>query len=130
MIKQVIDVEGYWKVVVIYNVDYHHFHVVENAFKELKVSKDNKVLKEIMEVMLSWEAKGVTYSSLERHVSIVLFNKHCSKIDYINTLVHEAEHVKQAMLRAYEVEDKDEPPAYTIGYLVMKMWEVWKELWD
>ncbi len=38
-----------------------------------------------------------------------------SRIDYINSIVHEAEHIKQAMLKAYRVEDKGEPPAYTIG---------------
>jgi hypothetical protein len=31
------------------------------------------------------------------------------------------------MLRAYDVEDRGEAPAYTIGYLVKKMWEVFRE---
>ena len=30
--------------------------------------------------------------------------------------------MKQAMLEAYDVRDKGEPPAYTIGYLVAKMY--------
>ena len=47
--------------------------------------------------------------------------------DYIDSVVHEAEHVKQAMLKAYHVEDIGEPPAYTIGYLVGRMWEAFKQ---
>ena len=48
--------------------------------------------------------------------------------DYINSIVHEAEHVKQAMLRTYMIEDKGEPPAYTIGYLVERMCEGFEEV--
>ena len=47
---------------------------------------------------------------------------------YNNSIVHEAEHIKQAMLRTYEVEDEGEAPAYTIGYLVSQMWHVFKEM--
>ena len=71
-------------------------------------------------------AKAITCSSSKYHVSIVLFNSHISKADYINSIVHEAEHIKQAILNAYDVEDKGEDPAYTIGYVVMKMYEVFR----
>jgi hypothetical protein len=59
---------------------------------------------------------------------VILFNHHEDKQDYVNSIVHEAEHVKQAMLKAYQVDDAGEPPAYTVGYLVGKMWEVFREL--
>ena len=126
MIKQVIDVDGYWKVIVFYNIDYSLSFAVLKEFDRLGISREN--LDTLWETMMSYEAKGVTYSDLNKHISIVLFNRHCVQKDYLNTLVHEAEHVKQAILKAYQVEDKEEPPAYTIGYLVMKMWEVWKGL--
>ena len=51
----------------------------------------------------------------------VSFYKHSDKYDYINSIVHEAEHIKQHMLKAYNVDDFGEAPAYTIGYLVMMM---------
>jgi hypothetical protein len=50
------------------------------------------------------------------------------KSDYISSIVHEAEHVKQAILDTYDIEDKGEAPAYTIGYLVMQMYEVFRIL--
>lgn len=40
----------------------------------------------------------------------------------------EAEHVKQDMLEYYGVEDANEPPAYTIGFLIMKMLQVFNNL--
>ena len=77
-------------------------------------------------MMYSGKAKAVTFSSPMKHISIVLFNIHKNKSDYINSIVHEAEHIKQAMLKAYQVEDRGEAPDYTIGYLVSRMWEVFK----
>lgn len=122
MIKQVFHVEDYWEVVIFYNVDYSLFPIIGNEIGKLGITRHSlKVLKKSME---SGKAKAVTCSSLGKHRSIVLFNRHHDNIDYINSLVHEAEHIKQAMLEAYHVEDKGEPPAYTIGYLVGRMWEV------
>lgn len=43
-------------------------------------------------------------------------------------MAQEAEHIKQAMLNTYMIEDKGEPPAYTIGYLLQRMWEVSKDI--
>ena len=44
-------------------------------------------------------------------------------------IVREVFHLKEAMLEAYDVENKGEPPAYTIGYLVMRMWKGFRKLW-
>lgn len=118
MIKQIINVERYWKIIVYYNIDYNLFN---NIALELKaISSPVEKIDEIY-YNLTHDAKAVTVSSIDLHVSIVLFNKHKNKYDYINSIVHEAEHVKQAMLKAYKVNDKGEPPAYTIGFIVMKM---------
>lgn len=48
--------------------------------------------------------------------------------EYLNSIVHEAEHVKQAMLDEYDIEDAGEYPAYTMGYLVMRMYDVFKDI--
>ena len=78
--------------------------------------------------MYSGKAKAVTCSSVKNNTSIVLFNTHDTSADYLNSIVHEAEHIKQAMLEAYFIEDKGKPPAYTIGYLVEKMYGVFVRL--
>lgn len=118
MIKQVIDVDGYWEVTVYYDIEGDLFPV----FKDLKrVGFRDGETEEIVKKLQRGEAKGVTCSNEKTHVSVVIFGRHSDVYDYINSIVHEAEHVKQAMLRAYDVEDRGEPPAYTVGYLVMKM---------
>lgn len=127
MTRQVFCVESYWKVVVYYNVDYGLFDVICSDLKGNGASEH--VVDMMYRRMRYGGAKAVTYSSLDKRVSIVLFNGHSSMEDYINSIVHEAEHIKQAMLDVYNVIDEGEPPAYTVGYLVMMMWKVFGNLY-
>lgn len=122
MIRQEIDVDGYWKVVVYYEVDYDLFDVVADEL--LKAGLSQRELGRLYSKMSSGRAKAVTFSNEEERVSVVLLNRHRSLTDYVNSIVHEAEHVKQAMLRGYDVDDEGEEPAYTVGYLVGRMWKV------
>ena len=126
MIKQVFQVQHYWEVIVFYSVDYGLFDVVEESLLDNGISRS--ALKELYFMMSSGRAKAVTFSNLRNHTSVVLFNPHQDKADYVDSIVHEAEHVKQAMLHAYKVEDTGEPPAYTIGYLIRRMYEVFSRL--
>lgn len=121
MIKQIIDINGYWKVIVYYNIDYNFFDDI--AFELKAISTPVERIDNIY-YNLKHKAKAVTCSNFEKHISIVLFNNHKNKYDYINSIVHEAEHIKQHMLKAYNVLDKGEAPAYTVGYVVMKMLEI------
>lgn len=122
MIRQEIDVDGYWKVVVYYDVDYDLFDVIADEL--LKAGLSRPGLNTLYSKMSSGRAKAVTFSNEEERVSVVLLNRHRSLTDYVNSIVHEAEHVKQAMLRGYDVDDEGEEPAYTVGYLVGRMWKV------
>lgn len=124
MIRQQFSVNGYWTVIVFYDLDYSLFEYIITDLEKI-VAKEGAIYK-IYTMMHSGQAKAVTYSNLEKHISIVLFNIHDSIEDYISSVVHEAEHVKQAMLMEYKVEDKGEPPAYTIGYLVKEMWKIFR----
>jgi len=42
----------------------------------------------------------------------------------MSTIVHEAEHIKQHILKYYKREDKGEVSAYLIGYIISKMYSV------
>ena len=126
MVKQVFSVESYWKVIIYYNVDYNFF---DDILYELRmIGFSDKVIENTYKRMTSHKALAVTCSSPEYHTSIILFNTHSSEADYINSIVHEAEHVKQAILKAYRVNDIGEAPAYTVGYLVMKMYKTFRNL--
>ena len=126
MVKQVFSVESYWKVIIYYNVDYNFF---DDILYELRmIGFSDKVIENTYKRMTSHKALAVTCSSPEYHTSIILFNTHSSEADYINSIVHEAEHVKQAILKAYRVNDVGEAPAYTVGYLVMRMYKTFRNL--
>ena len=126
MIRQEFSVESYWKVIVYYNLDYGLFNIVSHTLLEAGADKDT--IEDIYHHMSSYKAKAVTYSNYSRHISVVLFNRHNSMADFINSIVHEAEHIKQAMLYAYKINDAGEPPAYTIGFLASRMYEVLRYL--
>lgn len=126
MIRQVFHVKNYWEVVVFWNIDYDLFSVVRRELRRGKASPYN-IAKAYRDLKYE-RAKAAAYSNIYDHVSIVMFNPHRTREDYINSIVHEAEHIKQDMLYAYYVEDRGEPPAYTIGYLVMRMYEVFRSL--
>ena len=126
MIRQVFDIEDYWTVVVFYNIDYS---LISRIVKELvNAGASTEAIKEVYDMLKSGRAKAATYNNIDWHISVVMFNPHESKRDYINSIVHEAEHVKQAMLAAYDIEDEGEPPAYTIGHLVERMYHVFGEM--
>ena len=126
MIRQSFNVKHYWKVIVYYNIDYNFFDLVEADLDNISSPVKERI--KVFTLLNQHKAKGVTISSLKYNTSIVLISRHHSIEDFISTIVHEAEHIKQAMLDKYNVEDKDEPPAYTIGYLVMKMFKAWRYL--
>lgn len=123
MTKQKFNIENYWSVIIYWDVDYDLFHYIASDLNTIGFS--DTAVKEVKDTMESGRAKAVTCSN--NYTSIVLFNKHKSITDYINSMVHEAVHIKQAMLKAYRVKDEGEAPAYTMGYLVGRMWEVFSQ---
>lgn len=126
MIRQSFNVKSYWKVIVFYNIDYDFFDIVADELKAIDTPKWS--IDNIYNTMSTGKALAFTQSNLKKHMSIVGFNRHKNSYDYLNSIVHEAEHIKQAMLEAYSVDDKDEPPAYTIGYLIMRMYDTFKDI--
>lgn len=119
MIKYVFNIEDYWKVIVYYNIDYNLFN---NIYKDLKsICINDKYINRIYNRMSKHKTKAITISNVNKYISVVLFNTHKTYYDYINSIIHEAEHIKQNMLYKYNVDDIGEPPAYTVGYVAMKM---------
>ena len=119
MIKRVINVDDYWKVIAYSNISYNLLSVITTELHNIGISKNQ--IASIYNNMFNDSAKAVTISSLDKKVSIVLFNKHKNNIDFINSIIHEAEHIKQSMLAAYNIDDSGEPPAYTVGYVASQL---------
>ena len=124
MIKQLIGIDDKWSIIVYYiisNKDYNtlKYELRRNGCQEMEVQS-------IYDKMLSGMVMGFTINDFTNKISIIGINRHNDESEYLSTIVHEAEHAKEAMLSYYSVENKDEPPAYTIGYIIKRMYSTFK----
>lgn len=97
MIKQKIDIQGYWTIIVVYNAP------------------------------LPYEDTGFTFTDFAKKKSIVGISSSSTKEEFINTVVHEAKHVQSHICRYYDVMETSEEAAYLIGYIVQRMYRCFKE---
>lgn len=98
MIRQDISVNGYWDIIVCY---------------EIYLGQDNA---------------GFTHTDFKKKQSIVGIGVTNSKAQLINTIIHEAKHVQSHICRYYNVPEDGEQAAYLIGYIVMRMYNSFKQL--
>jgi len=98
MIRQDIDIAGYWKIIVVYNV------------------------------YLGKLDTGFTYTKFNECKSIVGISRTSSQEQFLNTIVHEAKHVQSHICKFYNVDEDSEDAAYLIGYIIQKMHRVFKNM--
>lgn len=96
MIRQDIDVEGYWKIIIVYDA------------------------------YLGQEDTGFTYTDFNKRQSIVGISPTSTQEEFLNTIVHEAKHVQSHICRYYKVKEDSEKAAYLIGYIIQKMHRVFR----
>lgn len=94
--RQYIDVNGYWKIIVVYNA------------------------------YLGEPNTGFTQTDFSKKQSIVGIANTTSKEQLLNTIVHEAKHVQSHICMYYNVAEDSEDAAYLIGYIIQKMYESFK----
>lgn len=98
MIRQDIQIEDYWDIIVVYDV------------------------------YLGEKNSGFTHTNFTKQLSIVAIGKADSRKQFLNTIVHEAKHVQSHICRYYDMPEDGEDAAYLIGYIVMKMFEGFRRL--
>jgi hypothetical protein len=96
MIRQDIDILGYWTIIIVYDI------------------------------YLGEKNSGFTHTNFNKRLSIVGIGKADSKKQFLNTIVHEAKHIQSHICNYYDVNEDSEDAAYLIGYIVMKMYECFK----
>ena len=95
-IRQDIDINGYWYIIVCYNVN---------------LGKLNS---------------GFTHTKFNKRLSIVGIGITDSKEEFINTIAHEAKHVQSHICQYYNVNENSEQAAYLMGYLIERMYNKFK----
>lgn len=98
MIRQDINLNGYWDIIIVYNV----------------------YLGEIN--------SGFTHTNFKKRLSIVAIGEADSKKQFLNTIVHEAKHVQSHICMYYNIPEDGEDAAYLIGYITMKMYETFNRI--
>lgn len=98
MIRQDIDIFGYWTIIVAYNV------------------------------YLGKKNSGFTFTNFAKRKSIVGISEASSQEQFLNTIVHEAKHVQSSICKYYNVEEDSEDAAYLIGYIIQRMHRVFKNM--
>lgn len=126
MIKSVIDIAGYWSVILFVEVDYDNFDIIEDAL--IDINAPISVIYEIYDKISYKLDSGVTFSNSKFRASIVCINKATSKEELVNTISHEADHVQSDICRYYDVPLDSEQAAYFMGYLVSKIYYYSKRL--
>ena len=120
MIKSIIDVDGYWSIVLFVDIDYDRYDIIESALTDIlaPISVIDNIYNKISYKFNS----GVTFSNFEFKTSVVCINKTTSREQLINTISHEADHVQNAICDYYNVSLDSEDAAYLIGYIVGKIY--------
>lgn len=98
MIKQVIDIKGYWKLVIVYNAK------------------------------LEQKDVGFTYSDFNHKLSIVGIAPTTSKGEFFNTITHELKHVQSHICSYYNIPEDGEEAAYLIGYMMQEMHKCFRKI--
>ena len=96
-LRQDIDVDGYWKVIVIYNVSLGQYNA------------------------------GFTHTDFNKRLSIVAIGQTTSKQQFMNTIAHEVKHLQSHICSYYNVPEDGEQAAYLTGYLMEQMYNKFKE---
>ena len=120
MIKSVINIAGYWSIVLFVDVDYNKFDIIESALTDILAPIS--VIDEIYDKISYKLNFGVTFTNIKYKTSVVCINKTTTREELINTISHEADHVQDAICDYYDVTLDSEQAAYLIGYLVGKMY--------
>lgn len=98
MIRQDIDINGYWSLIIVYNV------------------------------YLGEKNTGFTYTDFNKRKSIVGISSTTSQAQFLNTVVHEAKHVQSHICSYYDIDEDSEDAAYLIGYIVQNMHKIFKNM--
>ena len=118
MTKHYIDIVGKWAFVIAYDIREKDLGEIGDWLDALGAEKAD--IYKAQDVLTGLNA-GLTYSSPRQRMSIVCVGNATSEEQWWNTLVHEIEHLKNAIGNYYGVEKGSEEEAYLIGYIMQRI---------
>ena len=114
MTTQHLSIEGYWNVTVVYDVWPGDLPEVARLMRRAGASQ--KMIDEATDNLSGWNA-GYTLTAFGWEESIVFIGRATSLREFLNTVIHEVDHVQAHVADYYGVELGTEQAAYLQGYI-------------
>lgn len=128
MIVQKFYIDKYdWQVVVLYEVGYRNKDYVIDMLRQI-CNKESIINQAKANLNLDEYNTGFTYSDLDEQCSLMVIGKASSNRETVNTIVHEANHLKSHIATKYNIDEKGEEVCYLIGGIVRTMFKVFSKI--
>lgn len=127
MIGQRFYIDKYdWQVMVLYEVGSDSANIVIGMLES--ICDDNNILNTAYESLSNGKPNtGFTYSDYDKRRSFMVIGKTTSIRETINTIVHEANHLKSHIATVFDIDEKGEEVCYLIGSIVGSMYNVFRK---
>lgn len=119
MLRQLINLDGYWLVTVIYVPQERDMPMVAEAYRRIGCPEDD--IRFIETLMVYQWNKGATFSNPVERRSVMVIGRSKNWEQFFNTVMHEVKHVVDDIVAAYDVMNYGEPPAYLQGEIGRQM---------
>ena len=109
-----------WKVKVFYNIKKQDIGL---CIKELnKLTHKKRFHKECYDTLYTNKTdRAYIYTSYIKHESVIFIGVPSSTGELMDTITHEANHLKSHIATYYDLDEKDEEVCYIIGNIIKKM---------
>lgn len=118
MKKHYIDIVGKWAFVFAYDIEESDLGEVGEWLESLGATFRDIVHSQ---KVLTKQNTALTYSNPSLRMSVVCIAQQTDVAQWWNSLVHELEHLKNAITQYYDVEKDSEEEAYLLGYIMQKV---------
>lgn len=127
MIGQRFYIDKYdWQVMVLYEVGSNSADIVIDMLEN--ICNDDTILDSAYESLSNGKPNtGFTYSDYDKQRSFMVIGKTTSIRETINTIVHEANHLKSHIATKFDIDEKGEEVCYLIGSIVGSMYNVFRK---
>lgn len=128
MIKQHIYIKEYdWNVIVLYNVNKECLNDIFNILINICDNKNH--LKSAINHLLDDKINtAFIYSNLYTKKSLISIGQVSSTEEFIDSIVHEANHLQSHIATRFNLNEKGEEVCYIIGNIVKQMYNVFKKI--
>lgn len=128
MIAQRFYLDKYkWSVVVLYNVGQNDVEFVQDNLS--KICDDKQKIKDSTRYIERGDLNtGFIYSNLDIKISLIVIGKATYNKEFLNTIVHEANHLQSHIATVYNLDEKGEEVCYLIGEVVEQMYNVFRKI--